>query len=917
MNYRGISDSVAKFSEARIECPSCGAGARLGNGSCVCCLLRAGVNEELRDEAVSCDDIEVRDTGWRLGNYQILEEIGRGGMGVIYRARQRHSKRVVALKRVLSYHGDSRDTLERFRREAEAAASLDHPNILPIYEVSESEGLPFFTMKYATGGSLQEVAPGLGAQPRECVRLLAKIARAVGYAHGEGILHRDLKPGNILLDARGEPMVSDFGLAKWIDANTDLTRSLTIFGTPGYIAPEQAQGPAAALTPTADVYSLGAILFDLLAGRPPFLGEHALAVIHQAAEKPAPKLRSLVPKADRDLETICAKCLEREPRARYRSASDLAEDLQRWLEGRPIVARPVSPPVRVWRWSKRNRVIAGTISGCVLLGGIATIQQISRSRLSQTMLESELARHSIAVSPFEDLNELGVASESARAITRQILSSLKSSNKLRVSFTADKFAEDRDFWSREDWQKIGESLHARYVITGTVRHGGDSIRIVARVIDVASGNASAPKIFEGPRSEITATAAARLVTEFEGNFAAQIKSDPALASPNLAARELVRTGIEYFFRYRPEDMRISLDYFQKAIDADPHFPLALAMQSLACTGYARVAPADEAETLARKAEAAAELAVRMDPQLALAHRALGTAAANRGDFLHAEESSLTAIEMDPTDLHPAGFVAYSLRLRGRPDLALRWQERSGTRGQRPGMAGPGIGDALADLGEDTPAVAAFTRFSEFHPDLPDGEVGLARIAMFHRDFEQARRECHEALTKSPAHTYPGLMLAQVEFFARNFAESARLYRELVKKDRYGGSSFYGCISSLSALAVSQARVGITTESELMLNDARAATAASISKAPQDRELVYDLAAIEIALGHRERGLALLDDAIAAGWIDYRSLAMDPRFDTVRDETRFKGRLQYPADKVERLRQQMPVLKLVQTQPKEQ
>ena len=265
-------------------------------------------------------EAEVPDTHWRLGNYEILEEIGRGGMGVIYRAQQRHSRRIVALKRVIAYHADSRETLVRFRREAEAAASLDHPNILPIYEVSESEdGLPFFSMKYATGGNLRSAIAALRSAPNECVRLMAKVARAIAYAHGQGILHRDLQPGNILLDGNGEPMVSDFGLAKWLDETSDLTRTLTTFGTPGYIAPEQAEGAAADLTPAADVYSLGAILFHLLAGRPPFVGANVFSVIHQAASTPAPKLRSLVPSLDRDLETIVARCLEREPRARYQS----------------------------------------------------------------------------------------------------------------------------------------------------------------------------------------------------------------------------------------------------------------------------------------------------------------------------------------------------------------------------------------------------------------------------------------------------------------------------------------------------------------------------------------------------------------------------------------------------------------------
>src|SRR5215475_8400006 len=376
MTPHGLTDSVASVIGTPVKCRQCGDTARLGNGLCLSCTLREGLEgdrEASREsfEAILAED-EVQDTHWRVGHYEILEEIGRGGMGVIYRARQQHSRRIVALKRMGSYHADSPETLERFRREAEAAASLDHPNILPIYEVGQGEdGLPFFSMKYAAGGSLQKTEPALRNEPRECVRLMAKVARAVQYAHEHGVLHRDLKPGNILLDGHGEPFVTDFGLAKWLDTRTDLTRTLTVFGTPGYIAPEQAKGPAAKLTPTADVYSLGAILFDLFTGRPPFLGEHALAVIQQASDEPAPKLRKLSPGLDRDLETICARCLEREPQARYASAGDLATDLERWLEGRPIIARRVSPPVRAWRWSKRNPKLAAATAAALCSAMVA------------------------------------------------------------------------------------------------------------------------------------------------------------------------------------------------------------------------------------------------------------------------------------------------------------------------------------------------------------------------------------------------------------------------------------------------------------------------------------------------------------------------------------------------------------------
>src|SRR5207302_4019418 len=213
-------------------CPECGSASRVGRSLCLSCMLSAGMgtnghngnsHDETSAKAETLDDLlgelDVCDADWRIGNYQILEEIGRGGMGVIYRARQRHSRRIVALKRILAHHANSRDTLVRFRREAEAAASLDHPNILPIYEVSEGEdGLPFFSMKFASGGSLLESEAALHKDTRAAVALMAKVCRAVAYAHSRGILHRDLKPGNVLLDGRGEPMVSDFGLAKWLDA---------------------------------------------------------------------------------------------------------------------------------------------------------------------------------------------------------------------------------------------------------------------------------------------------------------------------------------------------------------------------------------------------------------------------------------------------------------------------------------------------------------------------------------------------------------------------------------------------------------------------------------------------------------------------------------------------------------------------
>src|SRR5206468_5738204 len=431
---------------------------RLDTEFCVSCLLREGletggdVSKAVYETVL--DDFYARDKPWQLGNYEILEQIGCGGMGVIYRARQRHSRRIVAVKRVLSYRADSRGALQRFRREAQAVASLDHPNILPIYEVSESEdGLPFFSMKLAEKGSLREHLASLRDEPRKCVQLMAKVARAVEYAHSRGVLHRDIKPGNILLNDRGEPLVSDFGLAKLLDADNDLTRSLTTLGTAGFIAPEQASDAAVDLTPAADVYSLGAVLFNVLAGRPPFLGSNPVSVIRQASERQAPKLRSLAPSLDRDLETICARCLERDPKARYQSARELAADLERWLGGRPIVARPVSPPARLWRWSQRNPKLVGADTVGLALAAAAV--WLFRGELFQASQFNPPDR-SIAVLPFTDSSETNDQKFLCDGISDEILHTLGTVDELRVVGRTSSFAFKG---KNTDPSKVGQKLN--------------------------------------------------------------------------------------------------------------------------------------------------------------------------------------------------------------------------------------------------------------------------------------------------------------------------------------------------------------------------------------------------------------------------------------------------------------------------
>ena len=603
-------------------CAECGSTSRVARGLCLNCLLCRGLgadtsnNETLEDVLL---EIDVRDPDRRLGNYQILDEIGHGGMGVIYRARQRHSRRIVALKRILAYEADSQETLIRFRREAQAAASLDHPNILPIYEVGEDEdGLPFFSMKFAAGGSLRDVAPALRSEPVSSVALMAKVARAVEYAHAQGILHRDLKPGNILLDGRGEPLVSDFGLAKWLDTAGDLTHTLTIFGTPGYVAPEQAEGSTQSLLPSTDVYSLGAILFDLMTGRPPFLGDNVLAVIQQAIEKPAPKLRSLAPALDRDLEIICAKCLEREPNARYCSAGDLAEDLERWLADRPIIARPVSVPVRMCHWSRRNPAAAGMAMLLLALGTAIGIMTWKSERLHRP---TSIA---IAVVPFENLSQTKESAFFADGIQDGIMTKLSRVANLRViSHTSV-----MPYRGVTNIRQIGRALNVSHVLKGSVRWEAGRIHLNAQLIDTRTEKQVWAAEYDQDLANVFLTQS-EIAQKVADQLEAKVSAVEKVAIKEPPTSDLVA----YDFYLRAKDLLLTLfssraeakllkaaDLLNQAVARDPSFfqaycQLAYTHNQLYFLGL------DHSPARLALAEGAIQAAFRLRPEAGEAHLA--------------------------------------------------------------------------------------------------------------------------------------------------------------------------------------------------------------------------------------------------------------------------------------------------------
>jgi serine/threonine protein kinase len=464
-------------------CPKCGGENPAGvpEGGCPGCLLEAAfgtlVNKEesLLDSARHATRSErLVETLGELGDYELLEEVGRGGQGVVFRARQKSLNRTVALKVINLGQWASEAHVKRFRQEALSAASLNHPRIVPIYEVGECDGACYFGMGFIEGGQLDEVVKRAPMSIRQSAELIAKVARTVHYAHEHGILHGDIKPGNILLDQQGEPHLIDFGLARLVESESTVTRTLEVLGTPSYMAPEQAAGNNAQLTSATDVYGLGAVLYQLLTGHPPFAGGTTYETIKLLLDTEPRRPRLLNAKIDRELSTICLRCLEKDPKRRYSSALALAEDLEHWLKHEPICAKRTGIFIRGRKWVRRKPAIAALIASLVALA----------TAVSWNFRETELIGRpltkGIAVLPFENLSPDPDNAYFADGIQVEILTRLASIGDLKV---ISRSSTQHYHSNPKNLGEIARQLGVANILEGTVQKVANQVRINVQLID--------------------------------------------------------------------------------------------------------------------------------------------------------------------------------------------------------------------------------------------------------------------------------------------------------------------------------------------------------------------------------------------------------------------------------------------------
>ncbi len=577
-----------------------------------------------------------------LGDYELLEEVGRGGQGVVFRAKQKSLNRTVALKVISLGQWASEAHLKRFRREAEAAASLDHPGIVPIHEVGERDGQCYFSMQFIEGGQLDEVVRREPMPIRGAVELIAKVARTVHYAHEHGILHRDIKPGNILLDKNGEPHLTDFGLARLLDAQSSVTRTIDVLGTPSYMAPEQATGETTKLSKATDVYGLGAVLYQLLTGQPPFAGGTTYETIRLLRDTEPRQPRLLNPKVDRDLATICLKCLEKNPQRRYSSAVALAVDLEHWLRHEPIQARRSGIFCRSSKWLRRNPTSA------LLAGSLVALVAAVGWNVWKSELLSRPITKGLAVLPFKNLSPDPDNAYFAEGIQDEILTRLSKIADLKV---ISRTSTERYQSKPRNLREIAKQLGVANILEGSVQKAADQVRVNVQLINAQTDSHLWADTYDrkvadlfGIESEIAKGIADALRAKLTGAEQRAIATRP---TANPEAHLLCLKGAYFSNKRTGPDLQTAIEFFKEAIGKDPNYALAYAGLADAWALFSLYGGEGPQETMPQ-AEAAARKAVELDDTLPEGHNSLGLVLALYDfDFAQSKREFERAIALNP------------------------------------------------------------------------------------------------------------------------------------------------------------------------------------------------------------------------------------------------------------------------------
>jgi serine/threonine protein kinase/tetratricopeptide (TPR) repeat protein len=905
-------------------------------GLCPACVLETGLGlfaDEIEEKETTSQPRDsppthLADVLMDYGDYELLEEIGRGGQGVVYRARQKSLNRTVALKVIGLGQWATPAHLKRFRREAEAAANLDHPCIVPIYEVGEREGSCYFSMKFIDGGQLDEVTKRQPISARTAAELIAKLARTVHHAHEHGILHRDIKPGNVLLDRNGEPHLTDFGLARLVETESTVTRTMEVLGTPSYMAPEQAVGNNARVSRTTDVYGLGAVFYQLLTGHPPFAGGTTFETVRLVLDTEPRQPRLWNPKIDRDLATICLKCLEKDPQRRYASALVLAEDLEHWLKHEPIRAKPSGFFTHGRKWMWRNRTTAVLAVSLIALA----------SAIGVMIWKSEFVRRpittGIAVLPLENLSNDKEDASFADGVQDDVLTKLAKIADLKVISRTSLM----QYRGERNTRQIGNALRVSHVLEGSVRKTGTRLHMNAQLIDTRSDTHIWAEQYDGDLNEVFAIQsdiAQKVAEHLKVNLSVLEKKainqkptgDVLAYESYIRAKDAVESYVDR------DDQRRSLieaiDLLNDATGRDPGFALAYCYCARA---HALIYFLGFDSTPARTAlaEQAVNAALRVSPDLSEAH--LAKADCYFRCYRDYERASAELARARPGLPNSASFfmlAGYIDRRRGRWDAATGEFEKAADLDPRNLNAVNHLGDHYRQLrrfdqarrfwlkqaGQFAPHARLFEAFAAWMHFSASGQTTKFRAALqalpleinpaaaitsvrvlielTDHDYSEARR----VLTASPLSEFQDIDYtfyyprawyeAQIaraegdELKAREAWTAARQALEVKPQAHHDDPR------TLAVLAQIDAALG--RKEQAIREGRRAVDLMPISKDAYDGPLVLQgLAQVYVWTGEKERAMEVLEKLVRfPGYVAYGYLLRDPIWDPLRGDPRFE------------------------------
>lgn len=816
-----------------------------------------------------------------LGPFALVEEIGRGGMGIVYRAIHHQTGETVAVKTLLPQDIGCAETMERFRREAKAAQGLVHRHSMPILEVGHSEqGVPFFSMPLALGGSLHQLREKYQGRWRQVAGLLVKVAKAVHHAHERGILHRDLKPGNILFTEEHEPLVIDFGLAKQLTGSSDLTQSYAVLGTPNYVAPEQAAGETRDLTTAADIYSLGTILFELLTGRPPFVGDNPLDVLHQVANQRPQKPRQLVPSIPKILETICMRCLERRPEDRYRSAQELADDLGCWLAGRSISRLPM--PVRLWKVIKPRGGTLARFAVFLTVVALSVYWSISFRRPPAVTNAPSIA---VAVESWDPDSAVTPFAEQA---ANGLMQGMKKCGIVPVPL--EQGTSSLGLATVCDPVGFGRANHTQFALMGSVRRADAQLRFVICVLRCDTGEVVWRQAENFPTqlaAKMLPVATETLISELSSS--GQLNPGTSKPSPHDSplpeAQTFYTRAMELAARTNQTDLNAAVILFRRAIEIDPRFSAAHAM-----LGFALWTQADAYGELDKlpMASSAARQALVLNPASAQAHRVLGSCCAKVCHHKEALEEFWTALELNPQSAGCCVSLAICLRDLGHPEQAIPWLRRAVQLEPAHSICAGTLAETLAICGHDEEATTTLTHAIELDDNLPELQLVLGGLKTWRKQFADARTLFQGTCHRFPNNRFGVSMLAWVELCDGKNADAQTYYEKLRADHAYQRTwELYGAINPSSALAYLAKQGGSPETMRALVEEATKIDLALLNGEQRNPRIVHDLAATYAVAGENERSLRTLQDAVSAGWVEYRSTEIDPRFAEIARTPRFK------------------------------